>query len=70
VQSLDCRYSDLDKTLSEIKQIRIENSTAPAPEHLSMEPTCSINSKRAKKPPKTRSDDFYGHCLSISWVVC
>jgi hypothetical protein len=58
VQSLDCRFSDLDKTFSKVKQIRVENSAVPAPEHLSMEPTCSINPKRVKKPPKTRADDF------------
>jgi hypothetical protein len=56
VQSLDCRFSALNKTLSEMNQIRIENNTTS--EQPSMDITCSINRKRVKKLPKTRSDDF------------
>jgi hypothetical protein len=59
VQSLDCRFSDLDNTLNKVTQLSIENSSMLASEHPSMEPSCSINRKRVKKLPKTRSDDFF-----------
>jgi hypothetical protein len=64
VQSLDCRFLDKDETPTEVKQIRIENTTVPITEQP------SVDRKRVKKPPKTRSEDFYGLSLSIFWVVC
>jgi hypothetical protein len=69
VLSLDCRFSDRDNTPSEVTQFGIENCAMLPSEHLSMEPTYSINQKRVKKLPRTRSDDFYGHGLSIFWVI-
>jgi hypothetical protein len=57
VQSLYCRFWDQDKTTSEATQLSIENYAMLPSEHPSME-TTSINQKRVKKPPKTRSYDF------------
>jgi tRNA uridine 5-carbamoylmethylation protein Kti12 len=52
VKSLNCRPLDMDKTLSEVENLRIENIT------VTTDGQPSRDRKRVKKPPKTRSEDF------------